>query len=85
MKLTVGGFVKKQGDALMAEFVLLEDVEVKAVTGKAILVLVEDLEEEKWIPISCLELTETEIEFKAGAKGTVAVKGWFARKEGLSG
>ena len=69
----------------MAEFVLLEDAEIKAVTAKAILVVVEDLGEEKWIPISCLELTETEIEFKAQAKGTVAVKAWFAKKEGLAG
>ena len=69
----------------MAEFVLIDDAEVKAVTGKAILVAIEDLEEEKWVPISCLELNETEIEFKAGAKGSIAVKAWFAKKEGLTG
>lgn len=67
----------------MADFVLLEDVEIKAVTAKAILVVVED--EEKWVPLSCLDLDETNVEFKREARGDIAVKRWFAEKEGLSG
>ncbi len=66
----------------MAEYVLLEDVEVKAVTAKAILVDVDG--EEKWVPLSCLDLEETNVELQVQARGDIAVRRWFAEKEGLT-
>lgn len=67
----------------MADFVLFEDAEVKAVTEKAILVSYEDWDAEKWIPLSCLNLDETNVDFQRGARGDIAVHRWFAKKEGI--
>ena len=65
----------------MAEPVLLDDVEVKAVTEKALLVEYE--EEEYWIPLSQVELEETEVKFDRGARGTLAITKWIAKEKGL--
>lgn len=65
----------------MSESVELE-VEVLAVTGKAVLVKVD--EEERWVPLSCVDLDETDVELEKGETGTLAVVAWFAKKEGLA-
>jgi hypothetical protein len=57
------------------------EVVVRAVTAKAVLVVVED--EEHWVPISCIDLDETDVELERGAKGTLGVSDWFAKKESL--
>jgi hypothetical protein len=46
-----------------------------------VLVVVEG--EEHWVPISCIDLDETDVEFERGAKGTLGVSDWFAKKESL--
>lgn len=59
------------------------EVDVVNYTGKAILVDVDG--REVWIPISCIDLDNTDVEFKRGAFGMLAVEDWFAEKEGLEG
>jgi hypothetical protein len=66
----------------MAEPVLLEAVEVKAVTEKALFVKYED--EEYWIPISQVDTEATDVEFQRGATGTLAISKWIADQKGLS-
>lgn len=66
----------------MAEPVLLEDVTVKAVTEKAL--LVEYGDEEVWIPVSQVVPEETDVEFERGATGTLAVTQWIAKEKGLT-
>lgn len=59
------------------------DVTVKALTAKAVLVLLEDTGGEQWIPLSCVDLDETNVNLERGASGEMAIKSWFAKKEGL--
>ncbi len=66
----------------MAEPVLLEDVTVKAVTEKALLVEYDD--DEVWIPISQIVTEDTDVDFERGATGTLAVTQWIAKEKGLS-
>lgn len=66
----------------MAEPVVLDDVVVKAVTEKALLVEYDD--EEVWIPVSQIVLEETDVEFERGATGTLAITQWIAKEKGLS-
>jgi len=58
--------------------------EVVVAKEKALLIRLDELGEEKWIPRSVLE-DDSEIteEAEEGDEGEVIVKTWFAEKEGL--
>lgn len=67
-----------------------ENVTVKAVTAKAVLFLFEigdpsifAVKPERWVPLSVIDLEETDVEFEKGATGTVAIAEWFCEKEGF--
>lgn len=64
------------------EYIELE-VEVVHVTAKAVLVKCEDLDEEKWIPLSCITWEGGDVEMEKGEKGTLHVAKWFAEREGM--
>ena len=66
----------------MDESVVLDGVVVKVVTEKAL--LIEYGDEEVWIPISQIDLSETDVEFERGAKGTLGITQWIAKQKGLS-
>jgi hypothetical protein len=59
------------------------EVRVMALTEKALKVQVEETAEEHWVPMSVVDLDETSVDIQRGAKGTLAVADWFAKKEGL--
>jgi hypothetical protein len=59
------------------------EVTVLSLTDKAVRVQVEETADVHWVPISVVDLDETDVEFERGAKGTLAVAEWFAKKEGL--
>jgi hypothetical protein len=63
----------------MAEPVYLEDVVVKAVTDKALLIEYEG--EEEWIPKSQIVEDESVVHEK-GDKGTLAITQWIASQKG---
>ena len=50
-------------------------------TEKALLISLDELGEEKWIPKSVIH-DDSEV-YKEGQKGEVVVEGWWAEKEGL--
>jgi hypothetical protein len=63
-----------------ADAVYLPNVTAKRETDKALLCVIEG--EEKWIPKSCVH-DDSEV-FAEGDTGELAVKSWFAEKEGLA-
>ena len=60
--------------------VYLSDVTVKRETDKALLCVIEG--EDKWIPKSCIH-DDSEC-FADGDTGELAIKTWWAEKEGLA-
>lgn len=62
--------------------IILRDVTIQATTAKAVLIEYEGGEE--WLPISCLDLEETSIEFAKGETGDIAVQAWFAGQKGFA-
>lgn len=58
-----------------------EDVEIKAVTDKA--VLIDFGEEEHWVPLSQIADSDSD-EYQAGDVADVSITDWFCEKEGLS-
>lgn len=63
---------------------LFEDVRIEAITAKAVLLVIEEGTREQWVPLSCIDLDETDIDLEKGAEGTVAVAEWFCNKEEMS-
>lgn len=65
------------------EYVSL-DVEVRQVTGKAVMVRCEDAGVDKqWVPRSLVDWDASDAEPEVGSMGALVVEEWFARKEGL--
>jgi len=58
----------------------IEDVEATADTEKAVLCVIDG--DKHWIPRSVIVGSESSVN-EAGDKGTLVVKAWFAKKEGL--
>jgi hypothetical protein len=65
----------------MSEPVILDEVVVKAVTAKALLVVYADAE--MWIPISQIVTEETDVLFEKGATGALAITQWIATEKNL--
>jgi hypothetical protein len=65
----------------MPESFMLDEVVVKVVTEKALLVEYEG--EEHWIPISQIVLEETDVEMERGATGSLAITPWIAEQKKL--
>lgn len=66
------------------EYLELENVIVKRLTDKAILVLTED-DEEKWFPLSVCDWTRGDaVKPEVGAEGSLYVAESFAEKAGLA-
>lgn len=63
----------------------LEEFSVQFVidTGKAWLLLFDDDEEKRWIPISMIDEEQSDA-FEKDEDGVVYIKKWFAEKEGFS-
>lgn len=60
------------------------EVKVVAVTSKAICIECESADvDEQWIPLSCVVWEKGDVEPERGEMGTLHVKKWFAKKEGL--
>jgi len=55
---------------------------VKRATDKALLVSLDELGEEKWIPIAVIH-DDSEV-YEEGHEGEVVVASWWAEKEGLT-
>lgn len=60
----------------------LHEVEVKAVSAKALLVEYEG--EEHWIPVSQIDLPLTNVKFVKGAKGRLEITEWIAKEKGIT-
>jgi hypothetical protein len=64
------------------DLVSFHDAEVVAETDKAILVRSNDLDKDTWVPKSVID-DDSEV-YERDTDGTLIVKGWWARKEGLA-
>ena len=64
----------------LPDAVYLSDVTVKRETNKALLCVIDG--EDKWIPKSCIH--DDSSVFAEGYTGELALKTWFAEKEGLA-
>ena len=59
------------------------EVEVLATTSKAVLVATADGTEEHWVPLSLVNVEDTDVELQKGERGTLSIAAWFAEKEGI--
>lgn len=66
------------------EFVDVNVSWVKAVTAKAVLVVLETTGDEKWIPRSNLSTKDDDTIYAGMERQTIRVVDWFAKKEGLA-
>lgn len=60
----------------------LDDCEVRRETDKALLVYIEDLDEEAWVPRSVIHDDSEVFDADENSEGVLAVKMWFAEKQG---
>ncbi len=66
------------------EYVSIEDVVVKRVTPKAIMISCDDADvDEQWVPLSVVDWEASSAEPSVGSEGTLYLAEWFARKESL--
>jgi len=63
----------------MADTFSIDDVEVIRDSGKALLVRLEDVGDDVWVPKSALDASNDV--WEEGDVGTLVVEGWLARKE----
>lgn len=67
----------------MSENTVELDVEVLAVSERALFVKIED-DVEVWFPLSQIDVEKTDVKFTVGATGTLVVTEWIAKQRGLS-
>jgi len=64
----------------MSDTESFDDVLAQADTENAVLCIIDG--EKHWVPKSVIVGSESEVN-EAGDKGTLVIKAWFAKKEGL--
>lgn len=60
-----------------------ENCEAKRNSGKALLVYIDDLDEDRWIPHSVIHDDSEVFDADENSKGILVVLDWFAEKEGM--
>lgn len=57
-------------------------VRVKASSSRAVFIQLEN-GEECWVPLSLMDLDETDVELTVGSEGEMAIAEWFVERESL--